>query len=630
MSNSLINIEYNLTFNNTEYILTLTSTDDSMKIQLETVNESLYWKGEFEAKYIEETTNKAGSYKTFPVFLKMFMSALSRESESVFIDLMHYKQLEQVKMKKMQQNSMNMSGNVNMNESMTSRASEDPTKINKMYLIMTYNSEFEKVHYPFPLQFLIQPETDMMLRTIERMRKINISNKNNSSSTINYKDIEEIKTENFNLKNKIKLLEGQRKFGAVENEEFIRNYTSIKDEFENYKASSENKIKVFAKTIEDLKVKLSSQNLTSSSNNVETQQYIKELQSKLEKASEIVITERKQGQSFIEEKIREIEKLQKELHFMKENEKKYKVKINQLEKDLAIANKKPLPSYSTSTTKNKNYNSTPKSNYSYKSGGSVRSGYTLNSNNSGASNKKSVTNSTSSNVKKNLLTNPYSNIKGLHNKNYSPFKFFDKNKMGSSNRSAKSNHSIKSSSSIGSVDSQRNSKKYASPYNKSVTSNKSGSGAGFKKINPVPKANNHQNKFSSVGNKSGAGVKPKVNTMGSISNLSSIKSQSTNVGVKSIVKNSFTNNQNTNIQSQSNLINSINSSNKNLLSSNSNFKATYNSGSNLNLNLSTPTQNMITTNNFINQAEDNTASNKVNDISERLGRLQNMLNIAKN
>lgn len=609
MSIPLINIEYNLTFNNTEYILTLTSNDESMKIQLETINESLYWKGEFEAKYIEETTNKAGSYKTFPVFLKMFMSALSRESESVFIDLMHYKQLEQVKMKKMQQNSMNMSGN--MNESMTSRFTEDPSKINKMYLIMTYNSEFEKVHYPFPLQFLTQPDTDMMLRTIERMRKIITQNKNNSS-TINYKEIEEIKTENFNLKNKIKLLEGQRKFGAVENEEFIRNYTSIKDEYETYKISSENKIKILAKTVEDLKIKLSSQNLTSSSNNVESQQYIKELQSKLEKASEIVVTERKQGQSFIEEKIREIEKLQKELHFMRENEKKYKVKINQLEKDLAIANRKPIPNYSTSSVKNKNYNTTPKSNYSYKSGGSVRSGYTLNSNISGASNKKSVTNSTSSNVKKNLLTNPYSNIKGLHNKNYSPFKFFDKNKMGSSNRSNKSNQSIKSSSSIGSVDSQRNSKKYTSPYNKSVASNKSGSAVGFKKINPVPKGNSQQNKFSSVGTKPGAGVKPKVNTInqkvgvGSISNLSSIKSQSTHTGVKSNVKNSFSHSNNMQ-QSQSNMINSI----------------SYNTSQ-------TQAQNLIPMNNFMNQVESNKNSDKVNDISERLGRLQNMLNIAKN
>jgi coiled-coil domain-containing protein 61 len=119
------------------------------------------------------------------------MSALAKESESVLIDLISYKDLEIMKMKKMQQNSLNMSNN--MNESMNNMNSmSDPNKINKKYFIMSYANEFEKVHYPLPLQYMSTPDTEMMLRTIERMRKYinsNLNTKNSSQTTFNIKDI---------------------------------------------------------------------------------------------------------------------------------------------------------------------------------------------------------------------------------------------------------------------------------------------------------------------------------------------------------------------------------------------------------------------------------------------------------
>jgi len=36
------------------------------------------WRGDFTAKYIEEITNKTGSYKKFSVFVKMMLSALKK------------------------------------------------------------------------------------------------------------------------------------------------------------------------------------------------------------------------------------------------------------------------------------------------------------------------------------------------------------------------------------------------------------------------------------------------------------------------------------------------------------------------------------------------------------------------
>jgi coiled-coil domain-containing protein 61 len=39
------------------------------------------WRGDFQAKYVEEITNKAGLYKKFSVFVKMILSALKAQGD---------------------------------------------------------------------------------------------------------------------------------------------------------------------------------------------------------------------------------------------------------------------------------------------------------------------------------------------------------------------------------------------------------------------------------------------------------------------------------------------------------------------------------------------------------------------
>ena len=51
--------------------------------------QGLIWRGDFKQNYIEEITNKAGSYKKFPVFVKMLIAAIKRDSpDEVVIDLL--------------------------------------------------------------------------------------------------------------------------------------------------------------------------------------------------------------------------------------------------------------------------------------------------------------------------------------------------------------------------------------------------------------------------------------------------------------------------------------------------------------------------------------------------------------
>ena len=49
---------------------------------------------------IEEITKKTGNYKKFGVFLKMLATSLTQESDSVFIDLLTYSDLEMLKNRK--------------------------------------------------------------------------------------------------------------------------------------------------------------------------------------------------------------------------------------------------------------------------------------------------------------------------------------------------------------------------------------------------------------------------------------------------------------------------------------------------------------------------------------------------
>ncbi len=59
------------------------------------------WSGDFSAQYAEEITQKAGSYKKFDIFVKMLASAFSKDSESVFVDLLTYSDLEMLKARKL-------------------------------------------------------------------------------------------------------------------------------------------------------------------------------------------------------------------------------------------------------------------------------------------------------------------------------------------------------------------------------------------------------------------------------------------------------------------------------------------------------------------------------------------------
>jgi hypothetical protein len=112
---------------------------------------------------IEEITQRAGSFKKFSVFVRMLTSALSRGNESVYVDLLTYSDLELLKARKLGNTSL-ASSTSNSSTSSISRSKE------KRYIILTYTSEFDRVHYPLPLAPQKEPDVESLKRMIRRLR----------------------------------------------------------------------------------------------------------------------------------------------------------------------------------------------------------------------------------------------------------------------------------------------------------------------------------------------------------------------------------------------------------------------------------------------------------------------------
>lgn len=88
-------------FHDIPYFMTVSAYNgDTLHVEVEQKTDASIWKGDFSSKYIEDITAKTGNYKKFTVFVKMLLSAVKQQSESVFVDLLTYQDLEQLKVKK--------------------------------------------------------------------------------------------------------------------------------------------------------------------------------------------------------------------------------------------------------------------------------------------------------------------------------------------------------------------------------------------------------------------------------------------------------------------------------------------------------------------------------------------------
>lgn len=105
---------------------------------------------------IEELTRKTGNFKKFPVFLNMLESAITKLSKSVILDLLTYEDLEAMWEKKL---GNNKNGRKDLSKPQAKR-----------YLILTYNVEFDRIHYPLALSYCGYPDPIVLQDIIRKLQ----------------------------------------------------------------------------------------------------------------------------------------------------------------------------------------------------------------------------------------------------------------------------------------------------------------------------------------------------------------------------------------------------------------------------------------------------------------------------
>ena len=89
----------------------------------------------------------------------MILMALEGSSKTVFIDFLSYQDIQLLREKRSGSKSANKSNNYTSN----------PQQNLKRYVILTYTTEFEKVHYPLVLTLISQPDQECLKRVFKRV-----------------------------------------------------------------------------------------------------------------------------------------------------------------------------------------------------------------------------------------------------------------------------------------------------------------------------------------------------------------------------------------------------------------------------------------------------------------------------
>ncbi|KAJ1444985.1 hypothetical protein M885DRAFT_579983, partial [Pelagophyceae sp. CCMP2097] len=120
------------------------------------------WVGTFDGGYVEELTSKTGNYKKLTTFAQMVLGALEGTANSVYIDLLSERDLMVLREKKMQPAGRGAAAA----SPAAADAPHGADARSRRYLIVTYAVEFDRVHYPLPLDFEVEPDAASLARRL--------------------------------------------------------------------------------------------------------------------------------------------------------------------------------------------------------------------------------------------------------------------------------------------------------------------------------------------------------------------------------------------------------------------------------------------------------------------------------
>jgi coiled-coil domain-containing protein 61 len=152
------------------------------------------WRGDYSVKFVEELTNKTGTFKKFNVFVKMILGAVKNQqmdqgienvdpgNNVVSIALLTQQDLMELKNKKAGTSGGPSSSSNILNGGSQGQALEN--RFDKKYLILTFDAEFEKVHYPLPLNYQEEPDMQSMFKTFSRLSEFARQNMNMTARSV--------------------------------------------------------------------------------------------------------------------------------------------------------------------------------------------------------------------------------------------------------------------------------------------------------------------------------------------------------------------------------------------------------------------------------------------------------------
>ena len=142
------------------------------------------WKGAYTRAFIEQLTSKTGSYKSFDVFVAMLVAAITKEGESVSLDFLKYDDVaaragdQHSSFFRSEDESSRSRLSASLQQSPQGRRASvanghddlDARERERRYLVLTYHTEFDRVHFPLPLPSHVAPDVAMLQRTIRGLR----------------------------------------------------------------------------------------------------------------------------------------------------------------------------------------------------------------------------------------------------------------------------------------------------------------------------------------------------------------------------------------------------------------------------------------------------------------------------
>ncbi|XP_014250407.1 coiled-coil domain-containing protein 61-like isoform X2 [Cimex lectularius] len=180
-------LKLNCSLKERHFTLALFLTSQSVELHLEDKSSKEKWVSSLVPSYIENMTKRTGNYKNFHTFSEMLKALFKGTSTSMDLELVYQKDLEAMGSNR----SINIKGpkyahiksgptgavgnNLGLQSNTGGKASKEEDNLTqRIYIIIIYSGEFDKTHYPIPLDYQGYPNIQVMYGSIEHLQKENV------------------------------------------------------------------------------------------------------------------------------------------------------------------------------------------------------------------------------------------------------------------------------------------------------------------------------------------------------------------------------------------------------------------------------------------------------------------------